>query len=92
MPITLKNWELSDMSVYALYDPTAGYLKAVCGSPFATWQQAKQWQRLATARSGSTGAGLMNAGRTSNFVELHEYDNGQFVQSHPAPPDYIKIS
>lgn len=92
--------------IYVIYDPmTNGYLKQVCGKVVPNWRDAKQYKRLSTAISPSTGAGLMNTDRNippghtaSKYyqnlpnVEVHEYDmNGNFVRSHAAPPGYISL-
>lgn len=93
------------MKVYVIFDPeTNSYLKNLFSKSVPNWQDAKQYKRLGSAISPSTGAGLLNAERNvpkgqqpnryhqnrPNLV-VHEYTNNVLTQVHSAPPVYYDI-
>ena len=85
-----------------------GYLKGWEGGYSSDWRKAKHYKTLAWAKSPETGAGLMNVSRNlppgfapeqslhyenKPNVEVHEFDDqGAFVKSHAAPPQYITLT
>ena len=92
-------------NIYVLYDPLHNaYLNGQY--IVASWREAKSYERLGSATSPVTGAGLLNTNRNlppgitqpnkhyQNLpnVEVHELtEHGYFLRRHVAPPSYILV-